>query len=71
MATNSGVYEIVNLRNGKRYIGSDAIFSERFAEHRVLRLIAERRLDVPVPHWMSSIKTWCSLEEKLVAGGDL
>ena len=30
----SGIYEIVNLQNGKRYIGSAISITKRFAEHR-------------------------------------
>lgn len=30
----SGVYAIVNILNGKKYVGSTKCFKERFAEHR-------------------------------------
>jgi group I intron endonuclease len=32
--TNTGIYEIVNLVNGKRYIGSAVNFAGRWSEHR-------------------------------------
>jgi group I intron endonuclease len=31
---DSGVYEIVNMGNGKRYVGSAKTFCQRFSEHR-------------------------------------
>lgn len=34
MINQSGVYEIVNTVNGKRYIGSAVQFKKRFAQHR-------------------------------------
>lgn len=35
-AMNTGVYEIANVGNGKRYVGSAVSFSQRWNEHRSL-----------------------------------
>lgn len=34
--SRSGIYEIVNTVNGKRYVGSAALFTQRFAAHRMM-----------------------------------
>ena len=34
LCAQAGVYQIVNLANGKRYVGSARKFRQRWAEHR-------------------------------------